>query len=321
MPGIFISYRRNESAGQAGRLFDRLTARFGDDRVFMDVDTLGPSDHYAAKIDKAIADADVVLVLIGPQWVAGIDRLQKADDFIRREILVALQFERRLVPVRLDEAVFPDASDLPEELRPLLASEGAVLRHGEFIRDADHLADSLAFVRPSPQLAGRCLSAALVRAGAPLSWGARLVQRSSPRAALAIVAAPIVVVWALAGAGAYWLGHQGEPDDFARIDTADRAVRKTAGHLRGIVTDETDRNVEGATVTLRNVDMELSSHARTDSDGEFYIAYEDVQATNESRLELEVAKPSFTTVREAFLGTVLRYRRSIKHETEVAHAR
>ena len=160
MPGIFISYRRNESAGHAGRLFDRLTARFGEDRVFMDVDTLNPSDHFATRIEKAIATADVMLVLIGPTWVAQADRLARPDDFIRREILAALRVECRLVPVCLDGAAMPDAAALPEDLRPLLRSEGAVLRHGEFVRDADHLADILAgFVRPSAEATRRCLSA------------------------------------------------------------------------------------------------------------------------------------------------------------------
>ena len=128
----------------------------------MDVDTLTPSDRFATRIEKAIATADVMLVLIGPTWVAQADRLAHPDDFIRREILAALRVECRLVPVCLDGAAVPDAATLPEELRPLVASEGAVLRHGEFVRDADHLADALAaFVRPSAEATRRGLSVAL----------------------------------------------------------------------------------------------------------------------------------------------------------------
>jgi hypothetical protein len=321
MPGIFISYRRNESAGHAGRLFDRLTARFGDDRVFMDVDTLAPSDRFATRIEKAIATADVMLVLIGPNWVAQADRLARPDDFIRREIQAALRVECRLVPVCLDGAPMPDAASLPEDLRPLLASEGAVLRHGEFLRDADHLADSLAaFVRPSADATRRGLSVALARAGWPLSWWAGLVRRTSPRAALAIVAMPMALVWALTVAGAWWQARQGEADDFTQLQVTDNAVKATAGFLNGTVTDEIDRTVEDAIVTLSNLDAERDTRTTTDSAGEFTIPYEAVGATSQSRLELVVSKPRYKKYRENFVGNALRYRRSLRPETEVAHA-
>jgi TIR domain/Carboxypeptidase regulatory-like domain len=321
MPGIFISYRRNESAGHAGRLFDRLTARFGEDRVFMDVDTLVPSDHFATRIEKAIATADVMLVLIGPTWTTQADRLARPDDFIRREIQAALRVECRLVPVCLDGAAMPDAAALPVELRPLLASEGAVLRHGEFVRDADHLADSLAvFVRPSAEATRRGLSVALTRAGWPLSWWAGLVCRTSPRAALAIAAVPLALAWALTIAGAWWQGQRGEADDFAQLQVTDNVVKATAGFLNGTVTDELDRIVEDAVVTLSNLDAQRNTETTTDSSGEFTIAYEAVGATSKSRLELAVSKPRYKKYRETFVGNALRYRRSLRPETEVAHA-
>ena len=320
MPGIFISYRRNESAGHAGRLFDRLTARFGEDRVFMDVDTLNPSDHFATRIEKAIATADVMLVLIGSTWAAQADRLARPDDFIRREILAALRVECRLIPVCLDGAAMPDAAALPEDLQPLLRSEGAVLRHGEFVRDADHLADILAkFVRPSAEATRRCLSAALSRAGWPLSWWAGLVGHTSPRAALAVAALPIAVVWALTVAGAWWQGKQGEPDDFTQLQVTDNAIKATAGFLNGTVTDEVDRTVEDAVVTLSNLDAQRNTATTTDSSGEFTIPYEAVGATSKSRLELVVAKPRYKKYRENFVGNALRYRRSLRPDTEVAH--
>ena len=320
MPGIFISYRRNESAGQAGRLFDRLTARFGEDRVFMDVDTLGPSEHFATRIEKAIATADVMLVLIGPTWAAQVDRLANPDDFVHREIAAGLRVECRLIPVCLDGAAIPDAASLPEELRPLVANEGAVLRHGEFTRDADHLAESLAaFVRPSPDTTRRGVAAAFARSGFPLSLLSRLVYRTSPRTALAVAAVPIVLLWALTVAGAYWRGHQVETDDFTQLQVTDNAVKATAGFLTGTVTDEVDRTVEDAVVTLSNLDAQRDSSTTTDSAGEFTIPYEAVGATSRSRLELVVTKVHYKKFRESFVGNVLRFRRSLRPETEVAH--
>lgn len=320
MPGIFISYRRNESAGHAGRLFDRLTARFGADRVFMDVDTLTPSEHFATRIEKAIATADVMLVLIGPGWVAQVDRLAQPNDFIRREILAAMRVECRLVPVALDGASLPEAASLPEDLRPLLGREGAVLRHGEFARDADHLADSLArFVRPSGEAIRRGLAGALARAGWPLSWLSPLVRRTSPRAAAVAVAVPIAAVWALSVAGAYRYAQAQEPDVFAQLQVSDNTAKATAGFLTGTVTDDVDRTIEDATVTLSNLDSQLNSATTTDSAGDFTIPYEAVGATSQSRLELTVTKPRFKKFRETFVGNSVRYRRSLRPETEVAH--
>ena len=67
--GIFISYRRDDSAGFAGRLFDRLADQFGRDRVFMDVDTIAPGHDFAADIESALAECDACVVLIGRNWL------------------------------------------------------------------------------------------------------------------------------------------------------------------------------------------------------------------------------------------------------------
>jgi hypothetical protein len=315
MPGIFISYRRSEAAGQAGRLFDRLSARFGEDRVFMDVDTLTPSEHFATKIEKAIANADVMLVLIGPDWVAHIDRLANPADFVRREIVAALRVEGRLIPVCLDGASIPPAAKLPDELRPLVANEGAVLRHGEFTRDADYLADVLEkFVTPSADATRRGLAQALARAGWPLSWFGALVRRTSPRMALAIV------VLAAAAGMVRWQAATEEPDVFNQLQATENAVKPTAAFLSGTVTDDADRTIEDAIVTLRNLANQKDTSTTTDSSGEFTIAYEDVAATRQSRLELAVAKPKYRKFRETFLlENGLKYRRSLKPE-ETPHA-
>jgi TIR domain-containing protein len=95
MPRIFISYRRDDTEEVAGRLYDALKARFGRSNVFRDVYALRPGEEFAKAIDQVIADADVVLVLIGRHWLAGDDdssspRLQETTDLLRREITNAL---------------------------------------------------------------------------------------------------------------------------------------------------------------------------------------------------------------------------------------
>ncbi len=66
---VFISYRREESSGLAGRLYDRLAARFGDDQVFMDVDTIALGVDFADVITQAVSNCEVLLAVIGPRWL------------------------------------------------------------------------------------------------------------------------------------------------------------------------------------------------------------------------------------------------------------
>ena len=72
MARIFICYRREDSSGHAGRLYDRLGARFGDD-VFMDIDAIGPGVEYAQLIDETIDTVEAVIVVIGQQWLSSTD--------------------------------------------------------------------------------------------------------------------------------------------------------------------------------------------------------------------------------------------------------
>ena len=92
---IFISYRRDDSGYAAGRLFDRLSQRFGRDRLFMDIDTIGLGVDFAHSIDEAIAGCDVVLAVIGRDWLTAADaqgrrRLDDPQDFVRQELVAAL---------------------------------------------------------------------------------------------------------------------------------------------------------------------------------------------------------------------------------------
>ena len=59
MPRIFISYRRDDSAGHTGRLYDRLSDHFGVDQVFMDVDTIAPGRNFVDAVRQAVGDCDV----------------------------------------------------------------------------------------------------------------------------------------------------------------------------------------------------------------------------------------------------------------------
>jgi hypothetical protein len=116
MPRVFVSYRRADSAAWCKKLSDHLSLRFGDDMVFRDVDDLQPGMRWRREIDAALRGAEVVLVLIGPQWFTPGQRHRLADprDVLRQEIATALRSPRRkVVPVLLGGATLPDAAALP----------------------------------------------------------------------------------------------------------------------------------------------------------------------------------------------------------------
>lgn len=124
MSGIFISYRREDSIAQAGRLYDRLHAHFGSEKVFMDIDTIEPGEDFVEVIEQTLASCNVVLVIIGRQWLAPADtsgrrRLENSKDFLRLEITGALNRNIPIIPVLVSGAEMPNEYDLPDDLRPL----------------------------------------------------------------------------------------------------------------------------------------------------------------------------------------------------------
>jgi hypothetical protein len=115
---IFLSYRRDDTAGYAGRLYDRLKSRFPG-RVFMDVGAIAPGSDFAASIENAVGDCAVLIALIGKQWLSQ-SRLQHPSDFVRLEIAAALKRGIRVIPVLVGGATMPASSSLPEDLTGLL---------------------------------------------------------------------------------------------------------------------------------------------------------------------------------------------------------
>ena len=147
--GIFLSYRRDDTAGEAGRLAEHLARRFGQDRVFIDIDTIAPGTDFTTELERALVGTTVVLVIIGRRWLTAADaqgrrRLDVSDDFVRREILTALQRGTRLIPVLVQNATMPTAADLPDALGPLASRQAIAIQHEEFGADTQRLADAIA---------------------------------------------------------------------------------------------------------------------------------------------------------------------------------
>jgi hypothetical protein len=119
---IFISYRRDDSAGYAGRVHDRLEREFGRDLLFMDIDSIPLGTNFANVIGKEVAKCDALLALIGPGWLDARDergnrRLENPDDLVRIEIGAALKRGIPVIPILLEGTQFPKADHLPDDLR------------------------------------------------------------------------------------------------------------------------------------------------------------------------------------------------------------
>jgi hypothetical protein len=145
---VFINYRRGDSSGYAGRLYDSLTGRADGWNVFMDIDTIEPGVDFTEVIDKELRDCDVVIVMIGRQWLDAADgkgrrRLDDPDDFVRMEIEAALDRDIRVIPALVQGAEMPGSDALPGGLSRLARRNALELSDGRWRYDVDRLVQLL----------------------------------------------------------------------------------------------------------------------------------------------------------------------------------
>jgi uncharacterized RDD family membrane protein YckC/uncharacterized protein YdaU (DUF1376 family) len=149
MSGIFLSYRRHDSAGWAGRLYEHLVREWGPDRVFIDIDAIAPGDDFREAIARTMHTCDVVIVVIGPNWIsardqAGNRRLDDESDTHRQEVAAALAAaDVRVIPVLVGGASMPTLSELPGPLQELRYRNAAIIEDRRFGSDARDLLDAL----------------------------------------------------------------------------------------------------------------------------------------------------------------------------------
>jgi hypothetical protein len=147
MPSVFVSYRRTDEPGHAGRLYDRLVEQFGTDNVFRDVDAVEPGADFVEVIEAMIAQADVLVAVIGRGWLGrkrgGVHRLDDPHDWVRTEISLALERGIRVVPVLVGGASMPSLDDLPDELKPFARRNAVELTETAWRGQVDALIESL----------------------------------------------------------------------------------------------------------------------------------------------------------------------------------
>jgi len=148
MRAIFISYRREDSEGHAGRLFEDLCERFGRGAVFMDVAGIEPGRDFRRVIETQVASCGVLLAVIGRNWLSVVDRdgkrrLDDPYDFVRLETASALRRDIPVIPVLVHDAVMPRAEQLPDELKDLAFRNSVELSHARWASDVQLLVDAL----------------------------------------------------------------------------------------------------------------------------------------------------------------------------------
>ena len=157
MGNIFINYRRADTSGAAGRLYDRLEDHFGKDHIFMDVDQIAGGVDFVDELQAQLSRTNVLLAIIGPNWLTlsdemtGEPRIFNPKDFVRIEIENALVDEIEIIPVLVDGAAMPRPEDLPDSLKLFTRRNAMRLTHERFRADSQGLIKSIeaAFKRVS----------------------------------------------------------------------------------------------------------------------------------------------------------------------------
>lgn len=172
MPKIFLSYRRDDTGGEVGRLSDGLKQQLGRRFVFRDVSDIAAGAAFDVALEAELAAAKVVLVLIGPDWLGELQRrLQESGvDYLRKEVATALSKGKRVIPVLLKGATLPAAAALPPDLALLEKRQALSLRDEAWSSDVNRLIEAI---------------------GRPYQWGRPIL-----RAAI-VLPTIIVAVWAL----------------------------------------------------------------------------------------------------------------------------
>jgi hypothetical protein len=141
---IFISYRRDDSKGEARSIYQRLEKAFGESRLFMDVDTIESGQNFRDALNTSLSDCRAMLVVIGREWLTiqggdGKPRLADERDFVNLEVSSALKRGVAVIPVLVDGAKMPNPDQLPASLQNLASMQAAIVTHENFSSDMDRL--------------------------------------------------------------------------------------------------------------------------------------------------------------------------------------
>ena len=152
MGKIFINYRREDTPDAAARIHRELASTFGAKNLFMDVDNLLAGQRFDSELEKALAECDVLIVVIGPRWMSALEHRQKTSerDYVREEIAAALKRQIHIIPVLVNAAHLPSGRVLPEDICDLVKHQKHDVRHEHFSRDVAPLIEAIKLLRRPP---------------------------------------------------------------------------------------------------------------------------------------------------------------------------
>jgi hypothetical protein len=147
-PKMFISYRRDDTGGDAGWLNDTLNQLLGSGSTFLDLSSIVPGRDFEVELKRALRQTRFLLALIGPKWEMIEDsvhkpRLYDEADYVRMELLAAIENGVPIVPILLNRNSVPNARDLPDVLRPIAKLEAFEIRRDRWIDDVSALLKKL----------------------------------------------------------------------------------------------------------------------------------------------------------------------------------
>ncbi|WP_419907813.1 TIR domain-containing protein [Hoeflea sp.] len=181
---IFISYRRDDEAGTAGRIYDFLIRDGGVSKsdIFKDVDNLVPGMNFVQVLEDRLKHCQIFIAIIGRQWLTATDgsgrrRLDNPHDYVRLEVASALQREVPLIPILVDGASVPYEQELPEDLGLLCQQHALEIRNARFEADIQPLADAIKWHRKNSPAGA---TSRLLLADAPISAPEKIVEQISP---------------------------------------------------------------------------------------------------------------------------------------------
>ena len=232
MRAIFISYRRDDTEGQAGRLFQDLSATFGSETVFMDVSGIEPGIDFRRAIEKQTESCGVLLALIGRNWLTitnpdGKRRLDDSNDVVRFETASALRRDIPVIPVLVQGARMPRPEELPDDLKDLAFRNSVEITHARWESDMQLLIKAL---HPHVQRAVPAQTEAAHRSAAapevPLYSASPSAPQSSPQRKRKW-AAPLIALAALLVLGGGWMIYD-------RLQENERQLAKAVAEQRAV---------------------------------------------------------------------------------------
>ena len=247
-PMVFISYRRDDSGGHVGRLYDALSAHFGRHRLFFDIDHIAPGQDFVQVLESSLSRSSVLLVVIGKRWAGsgkiGARRIDDPGDFVRLEVARALaRPELRVIPVLIQGAKMPGMGALPDELKDLSRRNAIELSDLRWKEDVGRLIVSLESTMagsaiPAVAKISDLLSKVRVPAGVSLPQWSKWA---------GMAAALLLIAWAGIGAFGPDTPDAREPVTTASVGDLDEVPRGDAPS----VPDRLDRKMRGVLPAAR----------------------------------------------------------------------